>query len=105
MEYFDKIKSLDLEKVIPSRYEDKGDHVIITIYGGFNGKNDWPLYLLQITRIVQTLDAWVIDLINDCPDDVWTLRIGVDKYYVDENDDTHIIGTGKFNFYTTQTGF
>lgn len=79
MEYFDKIKSLNLEKVTPSKCEDKGDHVIITIYGGFNGRGDWSLYLLQITRIIQALDAWVIDLINDCPDDVWTLRIGVDK--------------------------
>ena len=77
--YLNKIKALELEKVSPREYEDKGDHAIITIDGGFNGTNDWPLYLLQITRIVQELDAWVIDLINDCLDDVWTLRIGVDK--------------------------
>lgn len=79
MEYFDKIKSLNLEKVTPSKYEDKGDHVIITIYGGFDGNGDWTTYLNQITTIIQTLDAWVIDLTNDCPDDVWTLRIGIDK--------------------------
>ena len=78
-EYLNKINELNLEKVSPREYEDKGDHAIITIDGGFNGSYDWPLYLLQITRIVQTLDAWVIDLVNDCPDDVWTLRIGVDK--------------------------
>ena len=60
--YLNKIKALELEKVSPREYEDKGDHAIITIDGGFNGTNDW-----------------VIDLVNDCPDDVWTLRIGVDK--------------------------
>lgn len=76
---FDTIKALNLEDVSPSTYEDKGDHVIITIYGGFNGNGDWITYLNQITTIIQALDAWVIDLINDCPDDVWTLRIGVDK--------------------------
>ena len=77
--YLNKIKALELEKVDPREYEDKGDHAIITIDGGFNGSGDWPLYLLQITRIVQELNAWVIELINDCLDDVWTLRIGVDK--------------------------
>lgn len=77
--YLNKIRALELEKVTPSKCEDKGNHVIITIYGGFNGRGDWSLYLLQITRIIQALDAWVIDLINDCLDDVWTLRIGVDK--------------------------
>lgn len=78
-EYLEKIKELNLEKISPREYEDKGDHAIITIDGGFNGTGDWSLYLLQITRIVQSLNAWVIDLINDCIDDVWTLRIGVDK--------------------------
>lgn len=77
---FDTIKALNLGGgVSPSTYEDKGDHVIITIYGGFNGNGDWITYLNQITTIIQALDAWVIDLINDCPDDVWTLRIGIDK--------------------------
>lgn len=77
--YLNKIRALELEKVTPSKCEDKGNHVIITIHGGFNGRGDWSLYLLQITRIIQALDAWVIDLINDCLDDVWTLRIGVHK--------------------------
>ena len=77
--YLNKIKALELEKVDPREYEDKGDHAIITIYGGFNGNGDWITYLNQITTIIQALDAWVIDLINDCPDDVWTLRIGIDK--------------------------
>lgn len=77
--YLNKIRALELEKVTPSKCEDKGNHVIITIHGGFNGRGDWSLYLLQITRIIQALDAWVIDLKNDCLDDVWTLRIGVHK--------------------------
>ena len=79
MGYFDKIDSLNLENVVPSKYEDKGDHAIITIYGGFNGNGSWITYLTQIAIIIQALDAWVIDLTNDCPDDVWTLRIGVWK--------------------------
>lgn len=79
MGYFDKIDSLNLENVVPSKYEDKGDHAIITIYGGFNGNGNWITYLTQIAIIIQALNAWVIDLTNDCPDDVWTLRIGVWK--------------------------
>lgn len=79
MGYFDKINSLNLENIVPSGYVDKGDHSIITIYGGFNGNGNWITYLNQIITIIQALDAWVIDLTNDCPDDVWTLRIGVWK--------------------------
>ena len=49
------------------------------VYGGFNGNGAWITYLTQIAIIIQALDAWVIDLTNDCPDDVWVLRIGVWK--------------------------
>lgn len=77
--YLNKINELNLEKVSPREYEDKGDYVIITIDGGLNGSCDWRLYLPQITKIVQEFNAWVIDLIMTASDDVWTLRIGIDK--------------------------
>lgn len=65
--YLEKLNTLNLYKVSPRGLEEKGDHVVITIYGGFNGNGDWITYLNQITTIIQALDAWVIDLINDCP--------------------------------------
>lgn len=51
------------------------------IYGGVNGNGMWQSYLEDIknlfTSIVQ--DVWLIDIENDVPDDVWTLRIGFRK--------------------------
>ena len=53
-------------------------HYIITLYGGLNGRGKFFDYLRDVQYIVSHLkDAWLIDWINDCPDDVWVLRIGV----------------------------
>lgn len=75
--YLEKLNTLNLYRVFIRTYEEKEDHAIITFDGGYNGSGSWSFYMHQISDIIEILDAWVIDLINDCPDDVWTLRIGV----------------------------
>ena len=48
------------------------------IYGGTNGGDGtWTEYFNAISKIVSEIDkCWLIDLINDPADDVFTLRIG-----------------------------
>ena len=51
------------------------------IYGGVNGNGTWSSYLEDIKKLLQSIvqDVWLIDIENDVPDDVWTLRIGFRK--------------------------
>lgn len=81
--YKEIIDKLFLTKVSLKSVEEKDDYDILTIYGGFNGNGNFDCYLDQVKDIVDELqfegDVWLIDWINDCPDDVWTLRIGVRK--------------------------
>ena len=58
-------------------------HTIITYSGGNNsGNSDWQSYLKDINIVFSRLKnlltdkIWLIDLVNDCPDDVFYLRIG-----------------------------
>lgn len=55
----------------------KSDHILIHINGGANGPGRWQDYLGQIDTIVRTYKgSYVVDIINDCPDDLWCLRLG-----------------------------
>ena len=51
------------------------------IYGGVNGNGAWSSYLEDIKKLFTSIvqDVWLIDIENDVPDDVWTLRIGFRK--------------------------
>lgn len=51
------------------------------IYGGVNGNGMWQSYLEDIKKLFTSIvqDVWLIDIENDVPDDVWTLRIGFRK--------------------------
>ena len=51
------------------------------IYGGVNGNGTWSSYLEDIKKLFSSIvqDVWLIDIENDVPDDVWTLRIGFRK--------------------------
>ena len=69
-------------------------HLIATIYGGANGggfrgiESNWPFYLSLVRKFVDKIldydngnmfkDVWLIDWDNDCCDDVWTLRLGLE---------------------------
>lgn len=70
------------------QYDGKREVSIIDIYkcdnyyiaylnGGENGSGDWKDYLEWIWKFFSNFDdVWLLDLINDAPDDVWTLRFG-----------------------------
>ena len=69
-------------------------HLIATIYGGANGggfcgiESNWPYYMSLVRKFLGKLlnyndgnmfkDVWLIDWDNDCCDDVWTLRLGLE---------------------------
>lgn len=72
------IDSLKLERIDVHSIEQQPEgHYIATIYGGLNGCGSWDIYVGQIGMIIDSLQgSWIIDLNNDCLDDVWTLRLG-----------------------------
>lgn len=76
------IDSLLLKNITLQSVNHKGDYDILTIGGGANGTGNLSDYLQEVTSIVNNLKkkkciVWLIDWINDCLDDVWTLRLGV----------------------------
>lgn len=84
--YKELIDKLNLTKVTLTSVEEKDGYDILTLDGGLNGKGNFLKYIGQVVSIIWNLerqglseikDIWLIDWINDCPDDVWTLRIGI----------------------------
>lgn len=85
-----KIESLSLG----SLHLCEGGYLIATIYGGANGggfrgvESNWKYYLSLVRKFLGKLldysngrffkDVWMIDWDNDCCDDVWTLRLGLE---------------------------
>lgn len=58
-------------------------HYVVNVHGGNNGHSDWPRYLLMLTAFILKLKnigyrAWLIQLTNDCADDVFDVYIGID---------------------------
>lgn len=54
-----------------------GDHYIAFVTGGNNGSSDWATYFKSLTTIVNSMkDAWLIEIKNDCCDDVHYALIG-----------------------------
>lgn len=60
-------------------------HFIAVLHGGDNGSLDrqkWLRYLESVKKFIAQMfkhgcgDVWLVDFINDCVDDVFTLRIG-----------------------------
>lgn len=56
---------------------DHGDHYIAFICGGNNGCSDWATYFKCLTTIVNSVkNGWLIEIKNDCCDDVHYALIG-----------------------------
>lgn len=59
------------------------DYVVSEFYGGLNGCGEWEDYLKVISKLVTLFNVryhcWLISLVNDCPDDVFYLKLGI-KY-------------------------
>ena len=65
-------------------YYDKYGTLVVRLAGGRNGDGDWSNYLYGIAQVMQEIDelsevdhTYIIDIINDCPDDVFDIRIGI----------------------------
>lgn len=72
-----KLDALNLKHIKVDHIQVKHDHVVITVYGGENGTGRWQSYLGQIDAIVRAFaGSWVVDIKNDCLDDLWVLRLG-----------------------------
>lgn len=56
------------------------ERYVAQIFGGLNGKGNWNSYLIDISQFMGLLKkrfkrVYLLDLKNDCPDDVFTLRV------------------------------
>jgi hypothetical protein len=56
--------------------------MVIALVGGLNGHGKWEDYFEDLAKIITTIkengyDTWVIDLVNDCLDDVFTVKLGI----------------------------
>lgn len=58
-------------------YRADAGYYIAYIHGGDNGPGSWADYTEYLNELFRSVPgSWAIDLVNDCPDDVWTLRLG-----------------------------
>lgn len=56
----------------------KNNHYVVTLYGGLNGCGKLHNYLNDVQEIINQFDnVWLINWSNDCLDDVWVLKIGI----------------------------
>lgn len=60
-----------------------GKHYVIVLWGGLNGSGNWKDYIGTFAKVFDALDekcerCWLIELQNDCADDVYTAYIGVE---------------------------
>lgn len=57
------------------------NYVVAEFYGGLNGSGKWDNYLRDITSLFDEIQfnykCWLVDLHNDCLDDVFYLKIGI----------------------------
>ena len=51
----------------------EGSHYVCSVYGGLNGGGEWTNYLSDLKTIFEKLGhAWLIEIENDCLDDLWS---------------------------------
>ena len=76
----DKVK---LDENYTKIVESKTGHVIVEIAGGLNGGGDWEDYfevlanLCKVAKEKYGKKIWVIELNNDCLDDIFYIKIGI----------------------------
>lgn len=59
---------------------------ILSLYGGLNGRGQFLFYLEDVAKLIKKLTirfdrVWLIDWKNDCPDDVFEIRLGMRLNY------------------------
>lgn len=51
----------------------EGSHYVCSVYGGLNGGGKWTNYFSDLKTIFEKLGhAWLIEIENDCLDDLWS---------------------------------
>ena len=65
-------------------YYDEYGTIIAYLYGGLNGGGDWKDYLNGLITVLEGIEelpevdlAYLVDMVNDCPDDVFYTRIAI----------------------------
>lgn len=57
------------------------DYVVAEFYGGLNGCGKWTNYIRAISELITILSSnyhcWLVNLENDCLDDVFYLKLGL----------------------------
>ena len=61
--------------------EEYENYVVVEFYGGLNGLGKWTNYIDAISELIHIIDekynCWLVNLDNDCLDDVFYLKIGI----------------------------
>ncbi len=64
-------------------FNKRDQYLVVRFFGGLNGPGKWTEYMPQITKLINEISkeyhCWLVQLVNDCIDDVFTLDIGVSK--------------------------
>lgn len=73
--------ALDGIHVLKSDVDEHGT-MTLTIVGGRNGSGDWQSYFMNLMAIVKLVkdckyDFWLIEIHNDCPDDIFYAKFGI----------------------------
>ena len=75
----DKSINLSFQNVIELVKEQR--YLVVRIYGGLNGKGKWTEYMQIIPKVFNEIEkeyhCWLVQLLNDCCDDAFTLEIGI----------------------------
>lgn len=76
--FTNKVNELGLPlKVMEVKELDEIYQVILV--GGNNGFHDWPKYLTDLAKLMESIDCWLITLENDVLDDIHYTTIGIRK--------------------------
>ena len=64
-------------------FNKRDQYLVVRFFGGLNGPGKWTEYMPQITKLINEISkeyhCWLVQLVNDCVDDVFTLDVGVSK--------------------------
>lgn len=77
--YFDKLDYFGEEECA---VYGRGNYYILTLNGGLNGRGRILFYMEDAIQIIKRLmcrftDVWLVSWENDCPDDVFELKLGL----------------------------
>lgn len=68
--------------VLDDSFKNESDYSTFDLCGGLNGSGNWSDYFKALSEICDDLlneftDVWVINVVNDCADDIFYCTIGI----------------------------